>query len=84
MELVQPVILQERKDLIIDWLSKDKLFCTPELGRMVLRLDVDSAVTIFKRSGNKDELAKLYAELCQFGMSPFRFLSKKTFQVFHF
>eukprot|EP01127_Copromyxa_protea_P002769 TRINITY_DN1272_c0_g1_i1.p1 TRINITY_DN1272_c0_g1~~TRINITY_DN1272_c0_g1_i1.p1 ORF type:complete len:1717 (+),score=471.10 TRINITY_DN1272_c0_g1_i1:887-6037(+) len=66
MELVQPVIMQERKDLIVDWLAKDKLFCTPELGRMVLRLDVESAVTIFKRSGNKEELAKLYAELCQF------------------
>lgn len=80
MELVQPVILQDRKDLIIDWLSKDKLHCTPELGRLVLRLDVDSAVTIFKRSGNKDELAKLYAELCQFGKLT-SFTSPNLFQT---
>jgi len=62
MELVQPTIAQGRKDLILDWLAKDKLFCTPALGRLIVPLDSQAALTIFEKCDDKDEIAQLYAD----------------------
>jgi clathrin heavy chain len=66
MELVQPVVAQRRSDLIADWLTRDKLFCTPTLGRLVLAIDPASALKIFQKCGDKDEIAKLHAETGQY------------------
>ena len=67
-ELVQPVIQQGRKDLVTEWLQKDKLFCTPGLGRMIVQLDTQAAMTIFERCDAKDDIAQLYADTGDFSM----------------
>lgn len=62
LELVQPVIAQGRKDLVLEWLQKEKLFCTPALGRLILQLDTQAAMTIFEKCDAKDDIAQLYAD----------------------
>lgn len=69
LELVQPVIAQGRKDLIVEWLKNDKLFCTAALGRLILQLDSQSALTIFEKCDAKDDIAQLYADTGDFSMS---------------
>lgn len=75
LEVVQPAIAQGRKDLILDWLQKDKLFCTAALGRLILQLDSQSALTIFEKCDAKDDIAQLYADTGDFSKFLFYFHS---------
>jgi clathrin heavy chain len=68
LELVQPVIAQGRKDLVLEWLQKEKLYCTPALGRLILQLDTQAALQIFEKCDAKDDIAQLYADSGDFSM----------------
>ena len=66
MELVKPVLLQNRKDLVETWVKGDKVECTIELGELVRPYDRGLAATIFNKAGSAEMTVQLMGEAGQF------------------
>jgi len=66
MELVRPVLLQGRKDLVETWVKGDKIECTIELGELVRAHDRALAAIIFNKAGSAEMTVQLMGEAGQF------------------
>jgi len=50
VELIRPVVQQQRRELVEKWLKQDKLECTEELGDIVQPLETSFALSIYLRA----------------------------------
>ena len=66
LELVKPVLAQNRKHLLEKWLGENKLECSEELGDIVRPHDVQLALTIYLRAGSPQKVIAGFAETGQF------------------
>lgn len=66
IELVRPVVLQNRKHLLEKWLKEDKLECSEALGDIVRPHDTTLAVTIYLRANVPPKVIAGLAETGQF------------------
>lgn len=69
MELAKPVLAQNRKNFIENWLNQDKLECSEELGDLVKPFDINLAIVIYKRGNNSQKLAQCYLETGQMDLA---------------
>jgi clathrin heavy chain len=66
LELVRPVLAQNRKHLLEKWLKEEKLECSEELGDIVRGQDLNLALTIYTRAKAPQRVVACLAELGQF------------------
>lgn len=66
IELVRPVMLQNRKHLLEKWLKENKLDCSEDLGDVVRPHDVQLALSIYLRANIAQKVVAGYAETGQF------------------
>jgi len=66
VELVKPVVLQQRRELVEKWLKEDKLECTEELGDIVRALDPRFSLSIYLRAGVHAKVIEAMASTGQF------------------
>jgi len=66
VELVRPVVAQQRSELIEEWLKKDKLECTEELGDIVRPLNSKFALSIYLRAFSHQKVITCFVEQGQF------------------
>jgi len=66
IELVRPVLAQNRKHLLEKWLREDKLECSEELGDIVRLHDPQLALSIFLRANAPQKVVAAFAETGQF------------------
>jgi clathrin heavy chain len=66
LELVKPVLAQNRKHLLEKWLSENKLECSEELGDIVRTHDLNLALVIYTRANAPQKVVAALAELGQF------------------
>lgn len=66
IELVRPVLAQNRKHLLEKWLREDKLECSEELGDIVRLHDVQIALSIYLRANAPQKVVAGFAETGQF------------------
>mmetsp|Transcript_108621 Transcript_108621/g.188021 ORF Transcript_108621/g.188021 Transcript_108621/m.188021 type:complete len:1721 (-) Transcript_108621:142-5304(-) len=66
VELCRPVVQQNRSELIEDWLKKDKLECTEELGDIVRPLNSKFALSIYLRANAHQKVITCFVEQGQF------------------
>lgn len=66
IELVKPVLAQNRKHLLEKWLKENKLECTEELGDIVKLHDLNMALSVYQRSNSPQKVIACLAETGQF------------------
>lgn len=67
LELAQLTIKKGKLDILKKWMSEDKIFCTVQLGKLVLEYgDISLALEIFKKSDSKEMISTCFAILGQF------------------
>ncbi|CZR50635.1 probable clathrin heavy chain [Phialocephala subalpina] len=66
LELVRPVLAQNRKHLLEKWMKENKLDCSEELGDVVRPHDLNLALSIYLRSGVPGKVVAAFAETGQF------------------
>lgn len=66
LELVKPVIAQNRKHLLEKWLKENKLNCSEELGDIVRPHDLNFALSIYLRANVAPKVVAAFAETGQF------------------
>jgi clathrin heavy chain len=66
LELVRPVLAQNRKHLIEKWLKENKLDCSEELGDIVRPHDLNLALSIYLRANVPQKVVAAFAETGQF------------------
>lgn len=66
LELVKPVLAQNRKHLLEKWLKENKLECTEELGDIVRPHDVNLALSVYLRANAPQRVVAAFAETGQF------------------
>lgn len=66
LELVRPVLQQNRKHLLEKWLKEDKLECSEELGDAVRPYDVNLALAIYLKANIPHKVVAGFAETAQF------------------
>ncbi|KAI9809888.1 MAG: hypothetical protein M1825_000321 [Sarcosagium campestre] len=66
LELVRPVLAQNRKHLLDKWLSEGKLECSEELGDIVRPHDLNLALDIYFKANVPNKVVAAYAETGQF------------------
>ncbi|KAF1815694.1 clathrin heavy chain [Eremomyces bilateralis CBS 781.70] len=66
IELVRPVLSQNRKHLLEKWLQEGKLDCSEELGDIVRPHDLGLALQIYERANAAQKVVASYAELGRF------------------
>ena len=66
VELVKPVLQQNRKHLLEKWLTENKLECSEELGDIVRPHDLQLALTIYLRANVAQKVVAAFAETGQF------------------
>jgi clathrin heavy chain len=66
LELVRPVLQQNRKHLLEKWLKEEKLECSEELGDIVRSHDLNLALVIYTRAKIPQKVVASLAELGQF------------------
>lgn len=66
LELVRPVLAQNRKHLLEKWLGEGKLECSEELGDIVRTHDISLALQIYLQAQVPQKVIAAYAELGQF------------------
>ncbi|KAG0638061.1 armadillo-type protein [Tuber brumale] len=66
IELVKPVLAQNRKHLLEKWLKENKLECTEELGDAVRVHDVNLALSVYLRANVPQKVVASFAETGQF------------------
>lgn len=69
IELVKPVLANNRKNFIENWLTQDKLECSEELGDLVKPYDIQLAIIIYKKANSTQKLAQSYMETGQLDMA---------------
>lgn len=65
LELVRPVLAQNRKHLLEKWLKEDKLECSEELGDIVRLHDMNLALSIYLKSNAPSKVVAALAETGQ-------------------
>ena len=53
LELVQLAINKKKLDIVRKWLDADQIFCTTQLGKVVVELDPELALKIFEKSDSE-------------------------------
>ncbi|TVY52677.1 putative clathrin heavy chain [Lachnellula cervina] len=66
LELVRPVLAQQRKHLLEKWMKEDKLDCSEELGDIVRPHDLNLALSIYLRANVAPKVVAAFAETGQF------------------
>ena len=66
LELVKPVLAQNRKHLVEKWMSENKLECSEELGDIVRMHDVALALTIYVKANVPPKVVAALSETGQF------------------
>ncbi|RDL36686.1 Clathrin heavy chain [Venustampulla echinocandica] len=66
LELVRPVLAQQRKHLLEKWLKENKLDCSEELGDVVRPHDLNLALSIYLRANVSPKVVAALAETGQF------------------
>ncbi|POS85338.1 Clathrin heavy-chain terminal, partial [Erysiphe pulchra] len=66
LELVKPVLAQNRKHLLEKWLKENKLDCSEELGDIVRPHDINFALSIYLRANVAPKVVAAFAETGQF------------------
>jgi clathrin heavy chain len=66
VELCRPVVQQQRSELIEEWLKKDKLECTEELGDIVRPLNSKFALSIYLRANSHQKVITCFVEQGQY------------------
>lgn len=66
LELVRPVLQQNRKHLLEKWLKEEKLECSEELGDIVRSHDLNLSLVIYTRAKIPQKVVASLAELGQF------------------
>merc|ERR1719422_3073976 len=66
LELVRPVVQQQRRELVEKWLKEDRLECSEELGDVVKALDVKFALSIYLRANAHQKVITCFVETGQF------------------
>jgi clathrin heavy chain len=66
LELVRPVLAQNRKHLLEKWFKEGKLECSEELGDIVRQQDLNLALAIYTRAKVPQRVVACLAELGQF------------------
>ena len=66
VELVRPVLQQNRKHLLEKWLTENKLECSEELGDIVRPHDLQLALAIYLRANVAQKVVAGFAETGQF------------------
>ena len=66
LELVRPVLAQQRKHLLEKWMKENKLDCSEELGDIVRPHDVNLALGIYQRANVPSKVVAALAETGQF------------------
>lgn len=63
LELVKPVLAQNRKHLLEKWLKEEKLDCSEELGDIVRPHDLNLALAIYRKANIPNKVVPSLAEL---------------------
>jgi len=66
LELVRPVLAQNRKHLLEKWLKENKLECSEELGDIVRPHDLSLALAVYQKANVPQKVVAALAELGQF------------------
>ncbi|KAH8602632.1 hypothetical protein B0O99DRAFT_697070 [Bisporella sp. PMI_857] len=66
LELVRPVLAQNRKHLLEKWMKENKLDCSEELGDIVRPHDLNLALSIYLRANAPGKVVAAFAETGQF------------------
>jgi clathrin heavy chain len=66
LELVRPVLAQNRKHLLEKWMKENKLDCSEELGDIVRPHDLNLALSIYLRANIAPKVVAAFAESGQF------------------
>ncbi|KAI9753757.1 MAG: hypothetical protein M1815_006023 [Lichina confinis] len=66
LELVRPVLAQNRKHLLEKWMKEGKLECSEELGDTVRMHDLNMALTVYLKAGIPHKVIAAYTETGQF------------------
>lgn len=66
LELIKPVLAQNRKNLLEKWLKENKLECSEELGDLVRPHDIPLALSIYLRANVPQKVVAAFAETGQF------------------
>jgi len=66
IELAQPVLAQNRKQLLQKWLGENKLDCSEQLGDMVRPHDMNMALAIYLKANVPHKVVAGFAETSQF------------------
>ncbi|PQE09668.1 clathrin heavy chain protein [Rutstroemia sp. NJR-2017a BBW] len=66
LELVRPVLAQNRKHLLEKWMKENKLDCSEELGDIVRTSDTQLALAIYLRANVPHKVVAAFAETGQF------------------
>ncbi|KAG5897796.1 hypothetical protein JTB14_011798 [Gonioctena quinquepunctata] len=66
LELLKPVLLQGRKQLLEKWLKEEKLECSEELGDLVKQVDPTLALSVYLRANVPAKVIQSFAETGQF------------------
>ncbi|KAH6666626.1 hypothetical protein B0J14DRAFT_705122 [Halenospora varia] len=66
LELVRPVLAQQRKHLLEKWMKENKLDCSEELGDIVRPHDLNLALSIYLRANVAPKVVASFAETGQF------------------
>jgi len=62
LELLRPVVQQQRRELVEKWLKEDKLECTEELGDVVRPMDSRFALSIYLRANAHQKVITCFVE----------------------
>jgi clathrin heavy chain len=66
LELAQPVLAQNRKNLLEKWLKEDKLDCSEQLGDMIRPHDINMALAVYLKANVPQKVVAGFAETGQF------------------
>lgn len=56
VELVRPVLMQGKTNLVEDWVKNNKLTMTDELGDLIKQYNPQMALKIYQNSGSPDKV----------------------------
>ncbi len=66
LELVQLALSKKKLDIVRKWLASDQIFCTPQLGKVVIEADPELALKIFEKSASTSMIIHSLALLGRF------------------
>jgi hypothetical protein len=66
LELVQLALNKKKLDIVRKWLDSDQIFCTAQLGKIVIETDPELALKIFEKSASESMIIYSLALLGKF------------------